>query len=47
MFHVRRKGIQIASIDKTPSVGAALPSKTETAKILEMFNKEILPLGRI
>ncbi|EFL7403219.1 protein kinase, partial [Escherichia coli] len=36
-FHVRQKGIQMASVDKTPPEGADLPSNTESAKILKMF----------
>lgn len=46
-FHVRQKGIQMASVDKLPPEGAELPSNTETAKILKMFDKEIPPLGRV
>lgn len=37
-FHVRQKGIQMASVDKTPPEGADLPSNTESAKILKMFD---------
>lgn len=46
-FHVRQKGIQMASVDKTPPEGADLPSNTESAKILKMFDKEISPSGRV
>ncbi|MCZ4149209.1 protein kinase, partial [Escherichia coli] len=46
-FHVRQKGIQMASVDKAPPDGADLPSNTESAKILKMFDKEIPPSGRI
>lgn len=46
-FHVRQKGIQMASVDKTPPEGADLPSNTESAKILKMFDKEIPPSGRV
>ncbi|HDH7378032.1 TPA: protein kinase [Escherichia coli] len=45
-FHVRQKGIQMASVDKTPPEGADLPSNIESAKILKMFDKEIPPSGR-
>lgn len=46
-FHVRQKGIQMASVDKQPPEGAELPSNTETAKILKMFDKEMPPSGRV
>lgn len=46
-FHVRQKGIQMASVDKTPPEGADLPSNTESAKILKMFDKEIPSSGRV
>lgn len=46
-FHVRQKGIQMASVDKRPPEGAELPSNTETAKILQMFDKELPPSGRV
>ncbi|EDZ66082.1 hypothetical protein NOC27_2762 [Nitrosococcus oceani AFC27] len=46
-FHMRQKGIQMASIDRTPPEGAELPSNTETAQILRSFDKEIPPSGRI
>lgn len=46
-FHVRQKGIQMASVDKTPPEGADLPSNIESAKILKMFDKEIPPSGRV
>ena len=46
-FHVRQKGIQMASVDKQPPKGAELPSNTETAKILKIFDKEIPPSGRV
>lgn len=46
-FHVRQKGIQMASVDKRPPEGAELPSNTETAKILKMFDKELPPSGRV
>lgn len=46
-FHVRQKGIQMASVDKTPPESADLPSNTESAKILKMFDKEIPPSGRV
>ncbi|MCV5005003.1 protein kinase, partial [Escherichia coli] len=46
-FHVRQKGIQMASVDKVPPEGADLPSNTETAQILRPFDKEIPPSGRI
>ena len=46
-FHVRQKGIQMASVDKTPPEGADLPSNTESAKILKMCDKEIPPSGRV
>lgn len=46
-FHVRQKGIQMASVDKQPPEGAELPSNTETAKILKIFDKEIPPSGRV
>lgn len=46
-FHVRQKGIQMASVDKTAPEGAELPSNTETAQILRPFDKEIPPSGRI
>ncbi|EMZ90023.1 putative protein kinase [Escherichia coli P0305260.1] len=37
----------MASVDKAPPDGADLPSNTESAKILKMFDKEIPPSGRI
>ena len=46
-FHVRQKGIQMASVDKTPPEGADLPSNLESAKSLKMFDKEIPPSGRV
>ena len=46
-FHVRQKGIQMASVDKQPPEGAELPSNTETAQILRPFDKEIPPSGRV
>lgn len=46
-FHVRQKGIQMASVDKTPPEGADLPSNIESAKILKMFDKEIPSSGRV
>jgi hypothetical protein len=45
-FHVRQKGIQMASVDKVPPEGEELPSNTETAQILRPFDKEIPPSGR-
>ena len=46
-FHIRQKGIQMASVDKSPPSGAELPSNTETAQILRPFDKEIPPSGRV
>lgn len=46
-YHVRQKGLQMASVDKQPPEGVELPSNTETAKILKMFDKEIPPTGRV
>lgn len=46
-FHVRQKGIQMASVDKTSTERAELPYNTETAQILRPFDKEIPPSGRI
>lgn len=46
-FHVRQKGVQMVSVDKQSPEGADLPSNTETAKILKMFDKEIPPSGRV
>ena len=46
-FHVRQKGIQMASVDKAPSEEGVLPTKTETDKILRPFDKEIPPSGRV
>ena len=46
-YHVRQKGIQMASVDKSPTEGAELPSNTETAQILRPFDKEIPPSGRV
>tara|TARA_Y100001963_G_scaffold18183_2_gene22495 strand:+ start:1566 stop:1934 length:369 start_codon:yes stop_codon:yes gene_type:complete len=46
-FHARQKGIQMASVDKAPPEGVDLPSNTESAKILKMFDKEIPPSGRV
>lgn len=46
-FHMSQKGIQMASVYKQPQEGAELPSNTETAKILKMFDKEIPPLRRV
>ncbi|MGR6440068.1 protein kinase [Proteus mirabilis] len=46
-FHVRQKGIQMASVDKAPPEGAELPSNTETAQILRPFDKEVPPSGRV
>lgn len=46
-FHVRQKGIQMASVDKVSLEGSALPSNTEAAQILRPFDKEIPPSGRV
>lgn len=46
-FHVRQKGMQMASVDKIEPEGAKLPSNTETAQILKPFDKELPPSGRI
>ena len=46
-FHVRQKGIQMVSVDKKVPEGVDLPTNTETAKILKLFDKEIPPSGRI
>lgn len=46
-FHVRQKGIQMASVDKDVSSVSNLPSNTETAVILRPFDQEIPPSGRI
>jgi len=46
-YHVRQRGIQVASVDKTMPEGAELPSNTETAQILRPFDKEIPPSGRV
>ena len=46
-FHIRQKGIQVESIDKPISNNEAHPSKTETAKIIKPFDKEIPPSRRI
>ncbi|MDO4226808.1 MULTISPECIES: hypothetical protein [Neisseria] len=45
-FHIRQKGIQMASIDQKVPVNAELPSNTETVLILRSFDKEIPPSGR-
>ncbi len=46
-FHVRQKGIQMASVDKVSLEGSALPSNTEAAQILRPFDKETPPSGRV
>ena len=46
-FHMRQKGIQMASVDKTSAERAELPYNNETAHILRPFDKEIPPSGRI
>lgn len=46
-FHVRQKGMQMASVDKTSTESAELPYNTETAQILRPFDKEIPPFGRM
>lgn len=46
-FHVRQKGIQMASVDKAPAEGVELPSNTEIAQILRPFDKEIPPSRRV
>lgn len=46
-FHIRQKGIQMVSVDKQVPEGVDLPTNTETAKILKLFDKEIPPSGRI
>ncbi|RCW27989.1 protein kinase [Pseudidiomarina tainanensis] len=46
-FHVRQKGIQMASVDRAASKDTEFPSNTEASKILKMFDKEIPPSGRI
>lgn len=46
-FHVRQKGVQMASVDQKPATNAQLPSNTETAQILRPFDKEIPPSGRV
>ncbi|UCZ74039.1 protein kinase [Dickeya zeae] len=45
-FHVRQKGMQMGSVDKTPPEGVALPSHNYTAQILQPFDKKIPPSGR-
>nr|WP_303622031.1 protein kinase [Providencia rettgeri] len=45
-FHVRQKGIQMASVDQTPPKGGDLPSNTEVARILRPFDKKMPPSGR-
>jgi hypothetical protein len=46
-FHVRQRGIQMASVDKPVPDYGELPSMRETALILRPFDKEIPPSGRI
>lgn len=46
-FHVRQKGIQMASVDRAAPKDAEFPPNTEASKILKMFDKEIPPSGRI
>lgn len=46
-FHIRQKGIQMASVDSSVPNTEDLPSNTETAKILRPFDKDIPPSGRI
>lgn len=46
-FHVLQKGIQMASVDKVLPEEVGLPSDTETAKVLGLFDKEIPSSGRI
>lgn len=46
-FHIRKKGIQMASVDRRPPEGAELPSNTETAKILRPFDEEIPSSGKM
>lgn len=46
-FHVRQKGVRMASVDKMPPEGADLLSNTETTQILRPFEKVIPPSGTI
>lgn len=46
-FHIRQKGIQMSSVDKTVPDGVKLPSNTETAQILRPFDQEIPTSGRV
>ncbi|HAW4284569.1 TPA: protein kinase [Escherichia coli] len=45
-FHVRKKGMQMDSVDKILPEGVELPSLRDTAQILRPFDKEIPPSGR-
>ena len=47
-YHIRQKGIEVSEVDKGINESDVdLPSKSETAKILRLFDKEIPPSGRI
>ena len=46
-FHIRKKGIQMASFDRHLPKKSDLPSNTESAQILRPFDKEIPPSGSV
>lgn len=47
-YHIRQKGIEVSEVDKGINESDVdLPSKSETAKILRPFDKEIPPSGRV
>lgn len=47
-YHIRQKGIEVSEVDKgINDSDVDVPSRSETAKILRPFDKEIPPSGRI
>lgn len=46
-YHIRAKGIQMHSIDKSAEGAKDLPSEQEVAKLLNPFDKEIPSSGRV
>lgn len=46
-FHVRQKGIQVHAVDKVIPDGGGTPTEKEVAKILQLFDKDIPPSGRV
>lgn len=45
-YHIRKKGIQVSSVDKPIPDGGRVPNKKSTADILRPFDKQIPPSGR-